>query len=112
MGSVRAMFATRLSEILRWVDNECPLLSPENMRDGFRTRILELTRDFLAFPHCENFALMPDPYGTLSSLSSTKPAASSGEEKKDGSVPKTVVVVDPEEVWPAGGSTDLGKRKR
>ena len=53
------MFATRLNDILQWIDTECPGLKAEDMRDGFRTRIVELTRDFLAFPHCENFALMP-----------------------------------------------------
>jgi hypothetical protein len=107
------MFATRLSEILRWVDNECPLLSAEHMRDGFRVRILELTRDFLAFPHCENFALMPDPYAAPPSTSS-----STTQGRRSG---RSVVATEEEEgaatrdeeadgtARPAGA---VGKRKR
>lgn len=67
------MFATRLNEILQWIDSECSGLKPEDMRDGFRARIVELTRDFLAFPHCENFALMPN--ASSSSFSSCAAAA-------------------------------------
>jgi len=55
------MFALRLNEILRWIDNDSAKLDdPSALRDGFRAHIVRLTRDFLAFPHCENFALMPD----------------------------------------------------
>ncbi len=55
------MFALRLNEILKWIDNDSARLDdPSALRDGFRAHIVRLTRDFLAFPHCENFALMPD----------------------------------------------------
>lgn len=44
---------------MTWVDNEARLLSKDDLLDGFRNRVLELTRDFVAYPHCENFSLMP-----------------------------------------------------
>ena len=55
------MFALRLNEILKWIDDDSAKIEdPATLRDGFRAHIVRLTRDFLAFPHCENFALMPD----------------------------------------------------
>ena len=53
------MFAKKLQALMMWVDNEARILSKDDLLDGFRTRILELTRDFVAYPHCENFSLMP-----------------------------------------------------
>ena len=53
------MFAKKLQAIMMWVDNEARILSKDDLLDGFRTRVLELTRDFVAYPHCENFSLMP-----------------------------------------------------
>ena len=53
------MFARKLQDIMLWIDNEAQLLSKADLLDGFRVRVLELTRDFVAYPHCENFSLMP-----------------------------------------------------
>jgi hypothetical protein len=53
------MFAKKLQTIMLWLDNDARRLSKDDLLDGFRTRVLELTRDFVAYPHCENFSLMP-----------------------------------------------------
>ena len=52
------MFATRLQDIMRWIDDEdTKRLNEPELRDAFRSRILQLTRDFIAYPHCENFSI-------------------------------------------------------
>jgi hypothetical protein len=59
------MFAKKLQAIMTWVDNEARILSKDDLLDGSRTRVLELTRDFVAYPHCENFSLMPPSSGAV-----------------------------------------------
>jgi hypothetical protein len=54
------MFARRLQDLMRWIDTDALKIdNPVDLRDSFRVRVLELTRDFIAFPLCENFSLMP-----------------------------------------------------
>lgn len=54
------MFHTALQDLMRWIDTDAQLLNREDLIDGFRIRVLELTRDFVAYPHCGNFSMMPD----------------------------------------------------
>ena len=55
------MFANSLRALMAWINNDrlVGTLSTEELRDTVRVRLLELVRDFVAYPHCEGFALMP-----------------------------------------------------
>jgi hypothetical protein len=70
------MFALRLRDIMAWVDADTTgTLDAAALRDGFRERILRLTRDFLAYPQCENFGLMPGEHEEIASSSGSTTAS-------------------------------------
>ena len=53
-------FAEQLQAIMRWIDTDArDLQSPDDLRDAFRDRVLDLTHKLIAFPACDNFRLMP-----------------------------------------------------
>lgn len=49
-----------LRDMVRWLDEDAARLDKADVLDGARVRALDLIHKFLAFPHCENFSLMPD----------------------------------------------------
>jgi hypothetical protein len=53
-------FVVELRELIRWIDETGPSLSKEDVLDGVRVRAVSLMQRFIAFPHCENFSLMPE----------------------------------------------------
>lgn len=53
-------FVVELRELIRWIDETGPTLSKEDVLDGVRVRAVSLMQRFIAFPHCENFSLMPE----------------------------------------------------
>jgi len=53
-------FIVYLQRTIDWLDEGALQLSREDMHDSMRVRMVELAQRFVAFPHCENFALMPE----------------------------------------------------
>ncbi len=53
-------FLLELREMVRWIDTEAQHLDKEDVLDGARIRALALIHKFLAYPHCNNLALMPE----------------------------------------------------
>ena len=49
-----------LRDMVRWLDEDAARLDKADVVDGARVRALDLIHKFLAFPHCDNFSLMPD----------------------------------------------------
>ena len=52
-------FLLDLRELVRWIDSDAKLLSKDDLLDGARIRALSMIHKFLAYPHCDNFALLP-----------------------------------------------------
>jgi len=53
-------FVHELRDMIRWIDTEAQLLEKEDVLDGARVRALTILQKFVAYPHCNNFSLMPD----------------------------------------------------
>jgi len=56
-----ASFIVYLQHTIQWLDEKAMHLSKEDMHDSMRVRMVDLAQRFVAYPHCENFALMPEP---------------------------------------------------
>jgi hypothetical protein len=54
-------FVHQIQSLIEWVDGAATLLTKEEILDSLRVRVLVLAKKFIAFPHCENFSLMPAP---------------------------------------------------
>ena len=54
-------FVDQLQIMINWIDTEAPELSKEDALDGMKARALVLAKKFIAYPHCHNFSLMPNP---------------------------------------------------
>ena len=53
-------FIVKLTDTIKWIDEDAPRLSREDVLDGVRTRLIDITHKFVAYPHCANFSLMPE----------------------------------------------------
>ena len=52
-------FITQLMSTIKWIDEEAPQLSREDVLDHVRAQLVDITHKFVAYPHCANFSLMP-----------------------------------------------------
>ena len=56
------MFVTDLQDMIAWTHEPAILdLSKEDLVGEIRARLLTLTQQFVAYPHCANFSLMAEP---------------------------------------------------
>jgi len=53
-------FIYELRDLIRWIDEDAQYLDQSDVLDGARTRAVSILQKFVAFPHCENFSLMPE----------------------------------------------------
>lgn len=53
-------FLEDLKEMLQWLDRDAQLLESSDIIDGTRLRTLRILQRFVAYPHCQNFSLMPE----------------------------------------------------
>ena len=53
-------FIVNLTDTIKWIDEDAPGLSREDVLDGVRARLVDITHKFVAYPHCANFSLMPE----------------------------------------------------
>ena len=54
-------FVDHLQNMIRWIDTEAHQLSKEDILDTVKARMLRMAKKFIAYPHCNNFSLMPPP---------------------------------------------------
>ena len=52
-------FVHQMQDMIAWVDGPATLLSKEDILDEAKVRVLVMAQKFIAYPHCENFSLMP-----------------------------------------------------
>ena len=53
-------FIVNLTDTIKWIDEDAQGLSREDVLDGVRARLVDITHKFVAYPHCANFSLMPE----------------------------------------------------
>ena len=53
-------FITHLMSTIKWIDEEAPKLSREDVLDHVRVQLVDIAHKFVAYPHCANFSLMPE----------------------------------------------------
>ncbi len=53
-------FIVKLTDTIKWIDEDAPRLTREDVLDGVRTRLVDIVHKFVAYPHCANFSLMPE----------------------------------------------------
>jgi hypothetical protein len=51
----------QIQNLIDWIDNDAKSLRKEEILDGVKIRALVLAKKFIAYPHCQNFSLMPQP---------------------------------------------------
>ena len=54
-------FVQQLQSFIEWIDRDAKLLPKEDILDSLKIRVLVLAKKFIAYPHCNNFSLMPPP---------------------------------------------------
>lgn len=54
----------QIQNLVDWIDTDAVHLDKEAVLDGVRVRVLVLAKKFIAYPHCNNFSLMPQPAET------------------------------------------------
>jgi hypothetical protein len=59
--SVNNSFVQQMQNLMSWIDSDAQHLAKEEILDGVRVRILVMAKKFIAYPHCHNFSLMPQP---------------------------------------------------
>ena len=57
-----------MQNFMEWIDNDAQHLNKEQILDGVKIRTLLLAKKFIAYPHCQNFSLMPASGEPSSSL--------------------------------------------
>ena len=57
----KSSFVHQLQTLIEWIDGPAAFLTKEDILDSVKVRVLVLAKKFIAFPHCENFSLMPPP---------------------------------------------------
>lgn len=51
----------QIQNLIDWIDADAAHLDKAAILDGVRIRVLVLAKKFIAYPHCSNFSLMPQP---------------------------------------------------
>ena len=51
----------QIQNLIDWIDSDAVHLDKATVLDGVRVRVLVLAKKFIAYPHCHNFSLMPQP---------------------------------------------------
>ena len=59
--SVNNTFVHQMQNLMAWIDSDAMHLTKDEILDGVRIRVLVMARKFIAYPHCHNFSLMPQP---------------------------------------------------
>lgn len=59
--SVTHTFVQQIQNLIKWIDEDAPFLDKAEVLDGVRVRVLVMAKKFVAYPHCHNFSLMPQP---------------------------------------------------
>ena len=54
-------FVHQIQNLINWIDSDARHLTNEELLDSIKIRVLVLAKKFIAFPHCQNFSLMPQP---------------------------------------------------
>ena len=62
--SANHTFIHQIQNFIEWIDTDASHLTKEQVLDGARIRILVMAKKFIAYPHCHNFSLMPQPSST------------------------------------------------
>jgi hypothetical protein len=57
----KCSFVSQIQLLIEWVDGPATLLTKDDILDSLKARVLVLAQKFIAYPHCENFSLMPLP---------------------------------------------------
>ena len=57
----KCSFVSQIQSLIEWVDGPATLLTKDDILDSLKARVLVLAQKFIAYPHCENFSLMPLP---------------------------------------------------
>jgi hypothetical protein len=66
--SVNNTFVHQMQNLMAWIDSDARHLSKEEILDGVRIRMLVMAKKFIAYPHCHNFSLMPQPKEQLTAI--------------------------------------------
>lgn len=53
-------FIHEIRDLIRWLDEDAQHLGHEDVVDGARVRAVAILQKFVAYPHCNNFSLMPE----------------------------------------------------
>ena len=61
MSSSNHTFVHQIQNLIDWIDNDAKNLRKDEILDGVKIRALVLAKKFIAYPHCQNFSLMPQP---------------------------------------------------
>jgi len=61
MSSSNHTFVHQIQNLIEWIDNDAKHLRKDEILDGVKIRALVLAKKFIAYPHCQNFSLMPQP---------------------------------------------------
>jgi hypothetical protein len=59
--SVNNTFMHQMQNMMAWIDSDARHLTKDEILDGIRIRVLVMAKKFIAYPHCHNFSLMPQP---------------------------------------------------
>ena len=54
-------FVHQMQNLIEWVDTDARHLEKDALLDSIRIRVLVMAQKFIAYPHCHNFSLMPQP---------------------------------------------------
>jgi hypothetical protein len=57
-------FIEEIQLLHAWLDTEAQLLTREDIIDKVKVALISMVQRFLSYPHCSNFALMPQPSQT------------------------------------------------
>ena len=61
MSSPNHTFVHQIQNLIEWIDNDAKNLRKDEILDGVKIRALVMAKKFIAYPHCQNFSLMPQP---------------------------------------------------
>ena len=61
MSSSNHTFVHQIQNLIEWIDNDAKNLRKDEILDGVKIRALVMAKKFIAYPHCQNFSLMPQP---------------------------------------------------
>ena len=61
MSSSNHTFVHQIQNLIEWIDNDAKNLRKDEILDGVEIRALVMAKKFIAYPHCHNLSLMPQP---------------------------------------------------